>query len=102
MSEITVNPSQRQASVSDSATNVKRAAKTSAQAESQVQQNSSVQSDTVTLTASAQLAPSGAASADLSEEAANEASVNLRQQLGVNSLSVSAKQNQSILSLLRG
>ena len=39
--------------------------------------------------------------ADLNEEAANSQALTLRQQLGIQSLSVSGQQNSSILTLLR-
>ena len=59
--------------------------------------------DTVTLSPAAQAtAGAVAGGAELSDTQATSAAVNLRQQLGSQTLSVTARQNQSILSLLRG
>jgi hypothetical protein len=58
--------------------------------------------DTVTLSATAQAAaPEQGGSAVLTEEQAQNTAVNLRQQIGLAGLSASAKQNASVLSLIR-
>jgi hypothetical protein len=59
--------------------------------------------DTVTLSPASQVVGgSGAGGPELTDSQATDTAVTLRQQLGNQNLSVGARQNQSILSLLRG
>ena len=59
--------------------------------------------DSVQLSAASQTPnPAATGGPQLSDSEATTASVDLRQQLGTQSLSVGARQNQAILSLLRG
>ncbi len=60
------------------------------------------QGDTVTLSPAATATPAGGGSGPgLTDQEADSTAASLRQQLGVQSLSVTARQNQAILSLLR-
>lgn len=58
--------------------------------------------DTVTLSGAAQSTGGAGGGSELSETQATSTSVTLRQQLSSQNLSATARQNQSILALLRG
>jgi hypothetical protein len=102
MSDITLNSAQRQPTVTDTTGTTARAATqpNSASATDTAAQNPA--GDSINLSPAAQVATGGfTASATLNDKDAVSTSVGLRQSIGASSLSVSAKQNQAILSLLR-
>jgi len=102
MSDIALNSAQRQPTVADT-TNTTARATTQANTASTIDTSTSnASSDSINLSPAAQVATAGfAGSSTLNDKDAVSASVGLRQSIGASSLSVSAKQNQAILSLLR-
>jgi hypothetical protein len=102
MSQINLNPIPTTGVGTDPGTKIVRP-QPPANAAPPIPTDSTAGQDTVTLSAAALTAPSsGTGATDLTETQATTASVALRQQLGNQSLSATARQNQSILSLLRG
>ena len=104
MSDISFNPAVGQNVIGDANTAANRTQPqpNSTPAAPPAAPPASVPADQVQLSAAAQAnAAAAAPTSDLSEEDANQTSLNLRQQLGAQPLSASARQNQSILSLLR-
>ncbi len=100
MSDITLNPAQRQPTVTDT-TNTTARANTQPGATQSTDSTTNVPNDQINLSPAAQVATAGFAGPTLNDKDAVNASVGLRQSIGTASLSVSAKQNQAILSLLR-
>ena len=100
MSDITLNPAQRQPQVADTTQSTARAT-TQPTSASTADSTTNVPSDQINLSPAAQVATAGFAGPTLSDRDAVTTSVGLRQSIGSASLSVSAKQNQAILSLLR-
>ncbi|GGF40681.1 hypothetical protein GCM10011611_53890 [Aliidongia dinghuensis] len=96
MSDIALNSAQRQPTVTDT---------TGTAARTTTQPNTSTTPDTptdqVSLSPAAQVTSAAFSGATLNDKDAVSTSVGLRQSIGTASLSVSAKQNQAILSLLR-
>ena len=102
MSDINLNPAQRQPTVADTANTTARATTQPNSAATTDTPATNSPSDSINLSPAAQLgSASFAASTTLNDKDAVNTSVGLRQSIGAASLSVSAKQNQAILSLLR-
>jgi len=102
MSDIALNSAQRQPTVTDTTNAAARPATqpNSASATDTTATNSP--SDTINLSPAAQVTAAGyAGGAPLDDKSAVSTAVGLRQSIGTASLSVSARQNQAILSLLR-
>ncbi|HLZ67787.1 MAG TPA: hypothetical protein VKQ29_16290 [Aliidongia sp.] len=96
-----MNSAQRQPPVTDTTSTTARAA-TQPNTASTADTASNAAGDTINLSPAAQVgAAAYTASATLNDKDAVSTSVGLRQSIGGASLSVSAKQNQAILSLLR-
>jgi hypothetical protein len=102
MSDIALNTAQRQPTVTDTTNTTARAnaqANTASTADSSTPNASG---DSINLSPAAQAATAGFSGATtLNDKDAVSTSVGLRQSIGASSLSVSAKQNQAILALLR-
>ncbi|HEV2678461.1 MAG TPA: hypothetical protein VGV37_28300 [Aliidongia sp.] len=102
MSDINVNPAQRQATVTDTTNTTARAATQPNSASTTDAPATNAPGDSINLSPAAQVATAGfAGNTTLNDKDAVSTSVGLRQSIGASSLSVSAKQNQAILSLLR-
>jgi hypothetical protein len=103
MSEVTLNPAATQPAINDANGPASRAQPQAAPPPSDQQTAASTTpTDSVELSAAAQsrtASPSGGP--PLSDSDAQQASANLRQQLGIYGLTASLSQNQSVLSLLR-
>jgi hypothetical protein len=102
MSEITPTAAQPQSTITDTntasnrnQTNGQGAPTTSAPV------NAAVPTDTVTLSAAAQASNTPGGGTSLTDSEAESAATTLRQQIGLQGLSASAKQNASVLALLR-
>jgi hypothetical protein len=102
MSDLTLNSAQRQPTVTDTASTTARAATQPNTASTADTATPNATGDSISLSPAAQAVTAGFnASSTLNDKDAVSASVGLRQSIGASSLSVSAKQNQAILSLLR-
>ena len=102
MSDIALNSAQRQPTVTDTTNTTARATTQTNTASTTDTSTSNASSDSINLSPAAQVATAGfAGSTTLNDKDAVSTSVGLRQSIGTSSLSVSAKQNQAILSLLR-
>jgi hypothetical protein len=103
MSDISLNTAQRQPTVTDTTTTTTPRTNTPANSASTSDSSTTnPSSDSINLSPAAQIGNANfAPGATLSDHDAVNASVGLRQSIGAGSLSVSAKQNQAILSLLR-
>jgi hypothetical protein len=102
MSDIALNSAQRQPTVTDTANTTARATTQANTASTTDTATANASSDSINLSPAAQAATAGfTGSTALSDKDAVSTSVGLRQSIGTSSLSVSAKQNQAILSLLR-
>ena len=102
MSDIALNSAQRQPTVTDTTNTTARATTQTNTASTTDSSASNASSDSINLSPAAQAATAGFAGATtLNDKDAVSTSVGLRQSIGTSSLSVSAKQNQAILSLLR-
>jgi hypothetical protein len=102
MSDIALNSAQRQPTVTDTTNNTARATTQPNTASTTDTATPNASGDSINLSPAAQVATAGfAGSTTLNDKDAVNASVGLRQSIGASSLSVSAKQNQAILSLLR-
>ena len=102
MSEITPTTAKPQSTITDtntasnrSQTNGQTAPATTAPA------SNPAPTDTVTLSPAAQAAGTQGGGTALTDEEAQNTATTLRQQIGLNGLSASAKQNASVLALLR-
>ncbi len=101
MSDITLNSAQRQPTVTDTTNTTARQA-TQTTSASTADGTTNAPSDSINLSPAAQAATAGfSGGSTLNDKDAVNTSVGLRQSIGNASLSVSAKQNQAILSLLR-
>src|SRR5271156_1836337 len=99
MSEITPAAAQPQSTITDTntasnrnQTNVQTASVTTAPA------TNTAPTDTVTLSAAAQAAGTQGGGSSLTDDEAQNTATTLRQQIGLNGLSASAKQNASVLA----
>jgi hypothetical protein len=102
MSQINIQPVRQQAVTTDqTATQPRNQQQTAAQGSTGTTAGTTP-ADTVSLSPAATSASTAAGGHVLSEHEASQASVDLRQQLSAQSLSGTARQNQAILSLLRG
>ena len=102
MSDLTLNPAQRQPTVTDTTNATARAAAQTNTASTTDTTTPNASGDQISLSPAAQVATAGfTGSSTLNDKDAVSTSVGLRQSIGASSLSVSAKQNQAILSLLR-
>lgn len=101
MSDIALNSAQRQPTVTDTTNTTARATAQTNTASTTDTSTSNASSDSINLSPAAQVATAGFAGSTLNDKDAVSTSVGLRQSIGTSSLSVSAKQNQAILSLLR-
>jgi len=102
MSDIALNSAQRQPTVTDTTNNTARATTQPNTASTTDTTTPNATGDSINLSPAAQVATAGfASSTTLNDKDAVSTSVGLRQSIGASSLSVSAKQNQAILSLLR-
>jgi hypothetical protein len=99
MSDISLNPAQRQPAVTD-VNAAPRAPQVNSAPTNEA--TTAAPTDSVNLSPAAQLTAGSVANGSaLNEKDAEKASVGLRQSIGGTGLSVSARQNQAILSLLR-
>jgi hypothetical protein len=103
MSEIKPAATQPQATITDTNTASNRGNQTSGQTApaTTAPASTAAPTDSVTLSAAAQASTGQAGGAALTEAEAQDTSTSLRQQLGLHGLSASAKQNASVLALLR-
>lgn len=102
MSDIALNSAQRQPTVTDTTNTTARQTTPASAASTTDTAAPSASGDSINLSPAAQATTAGfAGSTTLDDKAAVSTSVGLRQSIGASSLSVSAKQNQAILSLLR-
>ena len=101
MSQVTLNPAQTQAVIGDAGSAAGKNQGQTAPTTEAAPQTSAEPTDSVELSPAAQAPATASPTETLSPEDAQNASVNLRQQIGLYGLSASLAQNQSILSLLR-
>lgn len=102
MSDIALNSAQRQPTVTDTTSTTARATTQPNTASTVDAATTNASGDSINLSPAAQAVTAGlTASSTLNDKDAVSTSVGLRQSIGASSLSVSAKQNQAILSLLR-
>jgi len=102
MSDIALNSAQRQSTITDPATTTARATTQPNTASTTDTTTSNASGDSINLSPAAQVASAAfTGSTTFNDKDAVSTSVGLRQSIGASSLSVSAKQNQAILSLLR-
>src|ERR1700744_1669850 len=101
MSEITPATAKPQSTITDTNTASNRSNTSGQTAPATTTPTSPAPTDTVTLSPAAQAAASQTGGASLTDEEAQNTATNLRQQIGLNGLSASAKQNASVLALLR-
>ncbi len=102
MSDLTLNSAQRQPTVTDTTNTTARATTPPSSASTTDTTTPNASGDSISLSPAAQVATAGfTGSSTLNDKDAVSTSVGLRQSIGASSLSVSAKQNQAILSLLR-
>ncbi len=101
MSQITPTNPQLQPTIGDANTAQNRGQPAVPAATPAAAPTATAPTDTVNISNAAQAAGGQAGGAALTEEEAQATATNLRQQLGLNGLSASAKQNASVLALLR-
>ena len=102
MSEITPTAAQPQPTITDTNTASNRNQTNGQTAPATTAPSSNpAPTDTVTLSAAAQTANAQGGTSSLTEDEAQNTATSLRQQIGLNGLSASAKQNASVLALLR-
>ena len=101
MSQVTLNPAQTPAVIGDAGGPAGKNQGQTAPTTEAPETTSAEPTDSVELSPAAQAAATASTTETLSPDDAENASVNLRQQIGLYGLSASLAQNQSILSLLR-
>ena len=101
MSQVTLNPAQIPAAINDANGTASRSQPQATPPKPDQAPASTAPTDSVELSPAAQTGAATVGSTTLSDSDAQDASVNLRQQIGLYGLSASLAQNQSVLSLLR-
>ena len=101
MSEITPTTAKPQSTITDTNTASNRNQSSGQTAPATTTPANPAPTDTVTLSAAAQTANAQSGTSSLTEDEAQNTATSLRQQIGLNGLSASAKQNASVLALLR-
>ena len=101
MSEITPTTAKPQSTINDTNTASTRNQTGGQTAPATTAPTATAPTDTVTLSPAAQAAGPLGGGTSLTDEEAQNTATTLRQQIGLNGLSASAKQNASVLSLLR-
>jgi hypothetical protein len=101
MSEITPATAKPQSTITDTNTGSNRNQTSGQTAPAATAPTNPVPTDTVSLSPAAQAAGTPGGGTALTDEEAQNTATTLRQQIGLNGLSASAKQNASVLALLR-
>jgi hypothetical protein len=101
MSEITPTTAKPQSTITDTNTASNRNQTNGQTAPATTAPATPAPTDTVTLSPAAQAAGAQGGGTSLTDEEAQSTATTLRQQIGLNGLSASAKQNASVLALLR-
>jgi hypothetical protein len=101
MSEITPTTAKPQSTINDTNTASNRNQTNGQTAPATTASATPAPTDTVTLSPAAQAAGTPDGGTPLTDEEAQSTATTLRQQIGLNGLSASAKQNASVLALLR-
>jgi hypothetical protein len=101
MSEITPTSAQLQPTINDANTAQNRGQAAGQPAPAAVAPAAATPTDTVQISAAAQAAGAPTAASSLTDSEAQSTASNLRQQIGIHGLSASARQNASVLALLR-
>jgi hypothetical protein len=101
MSEITPTTAQPQPTINDANTAQNRNQTAGQQAPASGSPATTTPTDTVRISAAAQAAGGQGGGIALSDSEAQTTATDLRQQIGLHGLSASAKQNASVLALLR-
>lgn len=101
MSEITPTTAKPQSTINDTNTASNRSQTSGQTAPASTAPTNAAPTDTVILSPAAQAAGTPGGGTALTDEEAQNTATTLRQQIGLNGLSASAKQNASVLALLR-